>query len=113
MGSAGGNGLSEDQRPTFRERPTIAQGNEQIDLYFSGPAHTGGDTWVVFPSQRVVHAGDVFALKTFPVIDTNNGGNPSEYSRTISKSTFGTYRNRHGRNRALASASLNGRPAAL
>jgi cyclase len=70
---------------TFRERMAIGQGNEQIDLYFFGPAHTGGDTWVVFPSQRVVHTGDVFALKTFPIIDTNNGGNPTEYSRTISK----------------------------
>ena len=73
------------RRGTFRERLTIGQGNEQIDLGFFGPAHTGGDTWVVFPLQRVVHAGDVFALKTFPIIDTNNGGNATEYSRTISK----------------------------
>jgi cyclase len=81
---AGKNGQGLPTR-TFREQMTIGQGNEQIDLYFFGPAHTGGDTWVVFPSQRVVHAGDVFALKTFPIIDTNNGGSPTEYSRTISR----------------------------
>jgi cyclase len=81
---AGKNGQGLPTR-TFRERMKIGQGKEEIDLYFFGPAHTGGDTWVVFPLLRVVHTGDVFALKTFPIIDTNNGGNPTEYARTISK----------------------------
>jgi cyclase len=81
---AGRNGEGLPTR-TFKERMTIGQGNDQIDLYFFGPAHTGGDTWVVFPVQRVVHTGDVFGFKTFPIIDTNNGGSPAEYSQTISK----------------------------
>jgi glyoxylase-like metal-dependent hydrolase (beta-lactamase superfamily II) len=81
---AGKNGQGLPTR-TFKERMTIGKGNDQVELYFFGPAHTGGDTWVVFPAQRVAHVGDVFALKTFPIIDTNNGGSPMEYSRTISK----------------------------
>ena len=59
---------------TFRDRMTLGSGADQIDLYYFGRGHTGGDAWVVFPSLRTVHAGDMFPSKTVPVMDANNGG---------------------------------------
>ena len=57
-------------------------------LYF-GPAHTNGDTFVVFRTARVVHAGDAFANKGQPLIDRNNGGSGIAYPETIRKAANG------------------------
>ena len=70
---------------TFKERMTLGQGADQIDLFFHGPAHTGGDTWVVFTSARVMHAGDAFPGKNAPIMDMNNGGSAVHYADTIAK----------------------------
>ena len=59
---------------TFKDKMTIGKGADQIDLYYFGRGHTNGDAWVVFPALRVVHAGDIFANKGLPLIDSDNGG---------------------------------------
>src|SRR5687767_13661195 len=48
---------------TFSDRLSLGQGNDRIDLYYFGRGHTNGDTWIVFPSLRTLHAGDIFARK--------------------------------------------------
>jgi cyclase len=70
---------------TFKDRMTLGSGNERVELYYFGPAHTGGDAWVVFPTLGVLHAGDVFAVKSIPLIDANNGGSGVEYAETLAK----------------------------
>lgn len=50
---------------------------ERIDLLHFGPAHTTGDTAVVFRSHRVVHMGDVYNNAGYPFIDADNGGSLS------------------------------------
>src|SRR5439155_697412 len=55
------------------------------DLYYFGRGHTNGDAWVVFPALRVVHAGDIFAGKNLPLIDTSNGGSSLEIGNSLSK----------------------------
>src|SRR5687767_11770544 len=47
----------------FKDRLTVLSGNDSIDLYYFGPAHTNGDALVVFRNARVMHAGDMFAGK--------------------------------------------------
>jgi glyoxylase-like metal-dependent hydrolase (beta-lactamase superfamily II) len=47
---------------------------ERIDLMHFGPAHTTGDTAVIFRGHRVVHMGDVFNNAGYPFIDADNGG---------------------------------------
>ena len=74
---------------TFKERETLLSGNDSIDLYYYGPAHTNGDTFVVFRNLRVMHAGDVFANKGLPNIDGNNGGSGLAYGETIGKAAAG------------------------
>jgi glyoxylase-like metal-dependent hydrolase (beta-lactamase superfamily II) len=70
---------------TFKDRMTVLKGKDEIDLYYFGPAHTGGDAWVVFKNLRVMHAGDAFANKGFPLIDRNNGGSGVAYPATLKK----------------------------
>ena len=82
FGESGGRGLP---RRTFSDRLTLGSGEERIELYWFGPAHTGGDAWVVFPALSVLHAGDVFAHKALAPLDTNNGASGISYPRTIAR----------------------------
>jgi cyclase len=70
---------------TFKDTMTIGKGADQIDLHYFGPAHTGGDAFVVFPALRVMHAGDAFHTRDLPIMDKNNGGSGVEYSATLVK----------------------------
>ena len=60
---------------------TLGSGPDRIDLLYFGRGHTDGDAWVVFPSLRVVHAGDIFSGKNLPLLDANNGGSGVESAR--------------------------------
>ncbi|MEM7080758.1 MAG: MBL fold metallo-hydrolase [Pseudomonadota bacterium] len=46
---------------------------QQVDLLHFGPAHTTGDTAVIFRGTNAVHLGDVFN-RGYPFIDADNGG---------------------------------------
>jgi len=74
---------------TFKDKMTIGQGADQVDLYYFGRGHTNGDAWVVFPAHRIVHAGDIFARKGVPLIDDANGGSMMEISQTLMKAHDG------------------------
>jgi glyoxylase-like metal-dependent hydrolase (beta-lactamase superfamily II) len=50
---------------------------QRIDLLHFGPAHTTGDTAVIFREHDVVHLGDVFNMAGYPFIDADNGGSLS------------------------------------
>jgi glyoxylase-like metal-dependent hydrolase (beta-lactamase superfamily II) len=70
---------------TFEDRMTIGKGADQIDLYYFGRGHTNGDAWVVWPALRFAHAGDIFARKGLPLLDTNNGGSGVDIGTTLQK----------------------------
>ena len=70
---------------SYKDRLTLLSGNDAIDLYYFGPAHTNGDTFVVFRTAGVMHSGDAFANKGQPLIDRNNGGSGVSYPDTIAK----------------------------
>jgi glyoxylase-like metal-dependent hydrolase (beta-lactamase superfamily II) len=70
---------------TYKDKLTIGKGRDEIDLYYFGPGHTNGDTFVVFPALRTMHAGDMFAWKAMPYIDTANGGNLVAHPQTLAK----------------------------
>jgi glyoxylase-like metal-dependent hydrolase (beta-lactamase superfamily II) len=70
---------------TYKDRLTLGKGKDQIDLYYFGPGHTSGDTFVVFPALRTMHAGDMFAWKALPYIDTMNGGSVVAHPQTLAK----------------------------
>jgi cyclase len=68
--------FSADALPVFTyERSMRLHFNGQaIDLLHFGPAHTTGDTAVIFRGSNVVHLGDVFNNSGYPFIDADNGG---------------------------------------
>jgi cyclase len=70
---------------TFKDKLSIGSGNDQVDLYYFGRGHTDGDAWVVFPSLRTVHAGDIFSGKNLPFLDANNGGSGVAISDSLQK----------------------------
>ena len=74
---------------TYTDKTTVLGGNDAIDLYHFGPAHTNGDSFVVFRALRVMHSGDAFAAKGVPFIDRNNGGNGITYPETLAKAAAG------------------------
>jgi cyclase len=84
-----GEGAKYLPQTTFSEKMSVWFGQDQIDLYHFGPAHTNGDTLVVFPAVRAMHSGDMFSLKRPPFIDTNNGGSGLAYPETLAKTAAG------------------------
>jgi cyclase len=72
-------------KKTYQDKLTLGSGKDAIDLFYFGPAHTNGDSFVVFRELRVMHAGDAFAGKATPFVDGNNGGSGLEYGKTVAK----------------------------
>lgn len=72
-------------KQTFKDKLTLFSGKDQVDLYYFGPGHTNGDTFVVFPAVRAMHTGDMFQLKWLPFIDDRNGGSAVAYPETLAK----------------------------
>ena len=71
---------------TYKDRLTLFSGKDQIDLYYFGRGHTSGDTFVVFPAARAMHAGDMFPRQQMPFIDVaNSGGSAVEFDSTLQK----------------------------
>jgi glyoxylase-like metal-dependent hydrolase (beta-lactamase superfamily II) len=71
---------------TFGDRLTLGKGPDQIELYYFGRGHTNGDAWILFPAQRIVHAGDIFAWNNqIPILDSNNGASGVAYPDTLMK----------------------------
>ena len=72
---------------TYTQKLSIGAGRDQVDLYYFGAGHTNGDTFVVFPSVRTMHTGDMFAWKAPPFIDTSNGGSVTAHAQTLAQVT--------------------------
>jgi glyoxylase-like metal-dependent hydrolase (beta-lactamase superfamily II) len=58
---------------------------ERLDLMHFGPAHTTGDTAVIFREHKTVHMGDVYNNAGYPFIDADNGGSLSGVIEFCSK----------------------------
>jgi glyoxylase-like metal-dependent hydrolase (beta-lactamase superfamily II) len=70
-------------RRTYKDKLTLGSGKDRIDLYYFGPGHTNGDTFVVYPALRVLQTGDMFAWKDAPLYDRSNGGSGVEHPKTM------------------------------
>jgi len=74
---------------TYKDTLSVGSGKDRIDLYYFGAGHTNGDTWVHYPSLRVLQTGDMFAWRDAPTIDRANGGSGIEYPKTLAKAIAG------------------------
>jgi glyoxylase-like metal-dependent hydrolase (beta-lactamase superfamily II) len=72
---------------TFHETGHIYLGGEQVDLHYLGRAHTDGDIVALFPKQRVLAAGDMYANDpgTPELVDFDGGGSAIAWPDTLNK----------------------------
>ena len=70
---------------TYDDRMRFHFNGERIDLMHFGPAHTTGDTAVIFRGHKTVHLGDVFNNAGYLFIDADNGGSLSGIIEFCSK----------------------------
>ena len=59
---------------TYDDRMQIHFNDNKIEMMHFSPAHTNGDTAVVFHQQNAVHLGDVFNNSGYPFVDVDSGG---------------------------------------
>ena len=85
---SGDDGVGIPER-TFTDTLTLGSDADTVELHYFGRAHTGGDTWVEFPSLRTVHAGDAFPNTMVPIMDSNNGGSGVDYPVTLRSASEG------------------------
>jgi len=70
---------------TVKDRLSLFDGPDRMDLYYFGAGHTNGDLVVVWPSKRVAYLGDLFPAKAAPVIDIDNGGSGVAFPQTLGR----------------------------
>ena len=71
---------------TYENGMTLYFNNEEIEIVHFGPAHTSGDSAVIFHNQNAVHFGDVFVTEGYPFIDVSSGGSIDGIINFLSKS---------------------------
>jgi glyoxylase-like metal-dependent hydrolase (beta-lactamase superfamily II) len=72
-------------KKTYKDKLTLGSGKNRVDLYYFGPGHTSGDTFVVYPALRVLQTGDMFAWKDAPLYDVNNGGSGVQHPKSMAR----------------------------
>lgn len=66
----------------FRDRFTIFEDEDAIEMFYFGRAHTDGDAFFVFRALGVMHAGDTFPG---PNAIVPSGGSGEEYPTTMAR----------------------------
>jgi glyoxylase-like metal-dependent hydrolase (beta-lactamase superfamily II) len=70
---------------TFTDETQVFLGGKEVAAKYVGRGHTNGDAVVYFPSERVLHTGDLFVSSGAPFCDTANGGSIKQWDSTIRK----------------------------
>jgi cyclase len=64
---------------TYASEIRIHVGDETIVVWHTPPAHTDGDSVILFEKANVLHMGDLFFYKVIPFIDVSAGGSARGY----------------------------------
>jgi cyclase len=72
-------------RITFSDEAQVFLGGKEVQAHHLGRGHTNGDAVMYFPSERVLHTGDLFVNGGAPFIDGANGGSIKDWDKTIEK----------------------------
>jgi glyoxylase-like metal-dependent hydrolase (beta-lactamase superfamily II) len=73
---------------TVAEHAAIHIGGKTVEIHKVGRAHTDGDVVVLFPEQRVLAAGDIFANgpgTSAQLVDYNGGGSAREWPKAVAQ----------------------------
>jgi cyclase len=72
-------------RITFTDESQLFLGGKEVLARHLGRGHTNGDAVIYFPSEKVLHTGDLFVSSGAPFCDTANGGSIKEWTGTVAK----------------------------
>jgi glyoxylase-like metal-dependent hydrolase (beta-lactamase superfamily II) len=70
-------------RITFNDETEVFLGGKEVVARHVGRGHTNGDAVILFPSERVLHTGDLFVNGGAPFIDYSAGGTIVEWDKTL------------------------------
>jgi cyclase len=70
---------------TFADEAQVFVGGKAVTARYYGRGHTNGDAVIYFPSERVLHTGDLFVTGGAPFCDSANGGSIKEWDATIER----------------------------
>lgn len=59
---------------TFTDSVNFHLNGDDIHVFYNGPGHTNGDSFVYFRQDNIIHTGDVFRTVAFPRVDAAAGG---------------------------------------
>jgi len=59
---------------TFDNMTTLHFNGEAIRAIHVPPAHTDGDSIIVFTKANIIHMGDTYFANSYPVVDVSSGG---------------------------------------
>lgn len=67
---------------TFAKDYVLKFGGAEVQLHFYGPGHSGGDTIVYFPAEKIVMVGDQMT-DAAPLMDFANGGSLKTWNASL------------------------------
>ncbi len=70
---------------SFSDTTRFEVGDEDIRLYYFGPAHTNGDAVVHYEKANVAHLADLIFNRRFPYIDKTAGANIQSWVQVLDK----------------------------
>jgi cyclase len=69
---------------TFSDETQVFLGGKEVRARYLGRGHTNGDAVVYFPSERVLHTGDLYmSTGGPPFIDYSAGGSLADWEKTL------------------------------
>jgi glyoxylase-like metal-dependent hydrolase (beta-lactamase superfamily II) len=70
---------------TFADEAQVFIGGREVSAHHLGRGHTNGDAVILFPSERVLHTGDLFVNGSAPFIDYSAKGSIVEWDKTLDR----------------------------
>lgn len=71
-------------RISYADEAQVSLGGKDVIARHFGRGHTNGDAMIYFPSEKVIHTGDLF-VQGAPFCDMANGGSIVDWDKTIEK----------------------------
>src|ERR1700728_2136116 len=70
---------------TFADQAQVFVGGMEVSAHHLGRGHTNGDAVILFPSERVLHTGDLFVNGSAPFIDYSAKGSIVDWDKTLDR----------------------------
>ncbi len=70
---------------TFADEAQVFIGGKEVSAHHMGRGHTNGDAVILFPTERVLHTGDLFVNGSAPFIDYSAKGSIVEWDKTLDR----------------------------